>query len=64
MSQRVGEQLGRREHVTRRNPVPIIVTGVGRAVEPMDGEIAVTLGALGAAGGNGVGLDGTSHRRR
>ena len=41
-----------------RNPVPLIVTGVGRAVEPVDGEIAVTLGALGAAGDSGVGPDG------
>ena len=39
----------------------MIVTGVGRAVEPVDGEIAVTLGALGAlgaAGDSGVGPDG------
>jgi hypothetical protein len=45
----------------RRNPVPLIVTGVGRAVEPVDGEIAVTLGAFGAfgaAGGSRVGPDG------
>ena len=28
----------------------MIVTGVGRAVEPVDGEIAVTLGALRPAG--------------
>ena len=32
------------------SPVPLIVTGMGRAVEPVDGEIAVTLGALGALG--------------
>jgi hypothetical protein len=44
-----------------RNPVPLIVTDVGRAVEPVDGEIAVTLGelgALGATGGIAVGPDG------
>jgi hypothetical protein len=41
-----------------RNPVPLIVTDVGRAVEPVDGEIAVTLGAMGAAGGSAVGPDG------
>jgi hypothetical protein len=44
-----------------RNPVPLIVTDVGRAVEPVEGEIAVTLGelgALGAAGGIAVGPDG------
>ena len=40
-----------------RNPVPLIMTGVGRAVEPVDGEIAVTVGARGAAGGSGVGPD-------
>jgi len=41
------------------------MTGVGRAVEPTDGEIAVTLGAsdemgvtLGAVGGTSVGSDG------
>jgi hypothetical protein len=34
------------------------MTGVGRAVDPVDGEIAVTVGALGAAGGSGVGPDG------
>jgi hypothetical protein len=39
-----------------RNPVPLIVTGVGRTVEPLEGEIAVTLGA--AAGDGGVGPDG------
>ena len=38
-----------------RNPVPLIMTGVGRAVEPVDGEIAVTEGALAAAGGGGGG---------
>jgi hypothetical protein len=32
--------------------------GVGRAVEPVDGEIAVSLGALGAAEGSGAGPDG------
>jgi len=31
------------------------MTGIGRAVEPVDGEIPVTLGA---AGGSGVGPDG------
>jgi hypothetical protein len=41
-----------------RNPVPLIVTCVGRAVEPLDGEIAVTVGGLTAAGGSGVGPDG------
>jgi hypothetical protein len=44
-----------------RNPVPLIVTDVGRAVEPVDGEIAVTLGelaAMGAAGGSAVGPAG------
>jgi len=41
-----------------RNPVPLTVTVVGRAVEPVDGEIAVTLGALGALGGGAVGPDG------
>ena len=48
-----------------RNPVPLIMTGVGRAVEPVVGEIAVTLGGageiavtLGAAGGSSVGPDG------
>jgi hypothetical protein len=47
------------------NPVPLITTGVGRAVEPTEGEIAVTLGAssemgvtLGAVGGTSVGSDG------
>jgi hypothetical protein len=40
------------------NPVPLIMTGVGRADEPVDGEIAVTVGAMGAAGGGGVGRDG------
>jgi hypothetical protein len=34
------------------------MTGVGRADEPVDGEIADTVGALGAAGGGGVGPDG------
>jgi hypothetical protein len=32
--------------------------GVGRTVEPVDGEIAVTLGAPGAVGDNDVGPDG------
>jgi hypothetical protein len=41
-----------------RNPVPLIVTCVVRTVEPVDGEIAVTPSALGAAGGSGVGPDG------
>ena len=41
-----------------RNPVPLIITRVGRAVEPVDGEIEVTLGVLGAPGGGGVGSDG------
>ncbi len=45
-----------------RNPVPLIMIRVGRTVEPVDGEIAVTLGTLGvpdgAAGNRGVGLDG------
>ena len=48
-----------------RNPVPLIMTDVGRIVEPIDGEIAVTRGAsreiavtLGAAGGTSVGSDG------
>jgi hypothetical protein len=41
-----------------RNPVPLIVTCVDRTVEPQDGEIAVTVGALGAAGASGVGADG------
>ena len=44
-----------------RNPVPLIVTSVGRAVEPVEGEIAVTVGAGGAPGaadGSGVGPDG------
>ena len=36
----------------------MIVTGVGRAVEPVDGEIAVTLGALRPAGESAVGPDG------
>jgi hypothetical protein len=47
------------------NPVPLITTGVGRAVEPTDGEIAVTLSGsgkmavtLGAVGGTSVGSDG------
>jgi hypothetical protein len=31
---------------------------VERAAEPLDGEIAVTVGELGAAGGSGVGPDG------
>ena len=40
-------------------PVPLITTGVGRAVEPVDGEIAVTVGAVGTVGGGGgVGPDG------
>jgi hypothetical protein len=37
------------------------VTGVGRAVEPVDGEIPLTVGALGAlgtTGGSDVGADG------
>jgi hypothetical protein len=36
------------------------MTGVGRAVEPVEGEIAVTVGAgaLGAVGGGGVGAEG------
>jgi hypothetical protein len=41
-----------------RNPVPLMMTGVGRAVEPVDGEIAVTVGTLDASGGSGVGLEG------
>jgi hypothetical protein len=41
-----------------RNPVPLIVTAMGRAVEPVDGEIAVTLGAVGTAADGGVGPDG------
>ena len=41
-----------------RNPVPLIVTGVVRTVEPVDGEIAVTVGALGTTRGSGVGLTG------
>jgi hypothetical protein len=41
-----------------RKPAPMIVTRVGRAVEPVDGEIAVTLGVMGAPGGGGVGSDG------
>ena len=40
-----------------RNPVPLIVTGVGRTVEPVDGEIAVTLSAPGALGTLGA-IDG------
>jgi hypothetical protein len=35
--------------------VTVNMPGVGRAVEPADGEIAVTLGA---AGGGGIGSDG------
>jgi hypothetical protein len=34
------------------------MTGVGRTLEPVDGEIAVTVGSLGAAGGSGVGPEG------
>lgn len=41
-----------------RNPVPLIMTGVGRTVEPKDGEIAVTPRALDAAGGCELGPDG------
>jgi hypothetical protein len=41
-----------------RKPVPRIVTAVGRAVEPVDGEIAVTLGAAGGSGVGGAGPDG------
>ena len=36
------------------NPVPAIMTGVGRTVEPVDGEIAVTLGAPGPLGAPGA----------
>ena len=35
-----------------------MTTGVGRTVEPVDGETAVTVGAIGATGGGGVGADG------
>jgi hypothetical protein len=43
-----------------RNPVPVIITDVGRTVDPVDGEIAVTLGAPAAPGpgGGSVGPDG------
>jgi hypothetical protein len=41
-----------------RNPVPVMMTGVERAVEPVDGEIAVTVSAVGGAGGSRVGPDG------
>jgi hypothetical protein len=34
------------------------MTGVERAVEPVDGEIAATVGARGAANNGGVGPDG------
>jgi RNA polymerase sigma factor (TIGR02999 family) len=46
--------------VPARNPLPVIVTVVRRAVEPVDGEIAVTLGA-GPAAGLGPGGDRASH---
>jgi hypothetical protein len=34
------------------------MTDVGRAVEPVDGEMAVTVGAAAAIDGSGVGSDG------
>jgi len=41
-----------------RNPVPLINTGVGRSVEPVAGEIPVTVGAAAATWNGGVGPDG------